>query len=220
MSAYNCSDPNSVSNGYYVIDKSYYEDGDQVFFICFSTYSLNGNPTLKCDGSTGSWPGTYPTCTSSSTTTTAAPEYEEWLYVGIGTISFLGLLLLLLLIVLFIKVCLRICSKSSRVRSLRGTDNWTEVGCCYYSCTRCCVNCWSCCQDNTDVIKVNDYKQNQKEIKNIPKSNYTVSTQNTVSLISGETTPSLVRKGMMPAKELNSWMPHSHNVRNNNTSTR
>lgn len=76
MSAYKCSDPNSVSNGYYVIDKSYYEDGDQVYFICFSTYSLNGNPTLRCDGSTGSWSGTYPTCTSTTTTTTAAPEYE------------------------------------------------------------------------------------------------------------------------------------------------
>ena len=124
-------------------------------------------------------------------------------------------------------------SKSSRVRSLRGTDEWTEVGCCYYSCTRCCVKCWSCFQDNIDVIKVNDFKQNQKEIKNIPdfkqnqkeiknipKSNYTMSTQNTVSLISGETTPSLVRKEMKPAKELNSWMPHSHSVRNNNTSTR
>ena len=77
MSVYNCSDPNSVSNGYYVIDKSYYQDGDQVYFICFSTYSLNGNPTLTCDGLTGNWSGTYPTCTSSTTTTTtAAPEYE------------------------------------------------------------------------------------------------------------------------------------------------
>ena len=77
MSVYNCSDPNSVSNGYYVIDKSYYEHGDQVYFICFSTYSLNGNPTLTCDGLTGNWSGTYPTCTSSTTTTTtAAPEYE------------------------------------------------------------------------------------------------------------------------------------------------
>ena len=77
MSAYNCSDPYSVSNGYYVIDKSYYEDGDQVYFICFSTYSLNGNPTLTCDGSTGSWSGTYPTCTSSATTKkTASQDYE------------------------------------------------------------------------------------------------------------------------------------------------
>ena len=110
-------------------------------------------------------------------------------------------------------------SKSSRVRSLRGTDDWTEVGCCYYCCMRCCVKCCSCCQDNSEVIKVNDFKLNQKD----PKSHYTTSAPNSVSVISGETTdttPSLIRKEVKPAKELNSWMPHTHGVRNNNTSTR
>lgn len=82
MSTYNCSDPSSVSNGYYVVDKTYYENGDQVYFICFSDYSLNGNPTLTCDGATGNWSGTYPICssTTTTTTTTAAPDYEGTLY--------------------------------------------------------------------------------------------------------------------------------------------
>lgn len=224
MSAYNCSDPSGVSNGYYVIDKTYYENGDQVFFICHSSYSLEGNPTLTCDGATGNWSGTYPTC-SATTTTTDAPEYEEWLYVGIGTISFIGFLLLLLLLLLFLKLCLRLCSKSSRVNFHRDVEEMMEVGCCYYCCTRCCIKCWSCCQGNNDVMNVKNFQPKHQHIKNNPKSGYTVATSapNSVSVMSGETletTPSLVRKEVKPARELNAWVPHTHGVRNINTSTR
>lgn len=44
-----------------------------------------------------------------------------------------------------------------------------------------------------------------------------------MSVMSGETmetTPSLVRKELKPARELNTWVPHTHGVRNINTSTR
>lgn len=224
MSAYNCSDPSGVSNGYHVIDKTYYENGDKVYFICHSSYSLEGNPTMTCDGTTGNWSGTYPTC-SATTTTTDAPEYEEWLYVGIGAISFIGFLLLLLLLLLFLKVCLRLCSKSSRVSFQRDVEEMMEVGCCYYCCTRCCIKCWSCCQGNNDVMKVKNFQPKQQDIKNNPRSGYTVATShpNSVSVMSGETmetTPSLVRKELKPARELNTWVPHTHGVRNINTSTR
>lgn len=100
-----------------------------------------------------------------------------------------------------------------------------EVGCCYYCCTRCCIKCWSCCQGNNDVMKVKNFQPKQQDIKNNPKSGYTVATShpNSVSVMSGETmetTPSLVRKELKPARELNTWVPHTHGVRNINTSTR
>ncbi|XP_056001142.1 uncharacterized protein LOC130048451 [Ostrea edulis] len=223
MSTYNCSDPSSVSNGYYVVDKTYYENGDQVYFICYSDYSLNGNPTLTCDGATGNWSGTYPICssTTTTTTTTAAPDYEEWLYVGIGVISFVGFLLLLLVLLLFLKYCIHLCRKRSRVSALHGIDEQVEVGCCYVCCIRCCIKCWTCCQERSDVIKVKE--ATPKEAKKVPKHNYTTSTANSVSMISEdtmETTPSLIRKEVKPARELNSWMPHTHGVRNINTSTK
>jgi hypothetical protein len=63
-----CSDPLAVSNGFYVVEKSTYENGDQIYFICSTGYSIVGNPLLMCDGTTGSWTGNYPICTSTTTT--------------------------------------------------------------------------------------------------------------------------------------------------------
>lgn len=118
-----------------------------------------------------------------------------------------------------------LCSKSSRVNFHRDVEEMMEVGCCYYCCTRCCIKCWSCCQGNNDVIKVKNLQPKYQDVKNNPKSSYTVATSapNSVSVMSGETmetTPSLVRKEVKPARELNMWVPHTHGVRNINTSTR
>ena len=74
MSAYNCSDPSALSNGYFVIAKPYYVDGDRVYYYCQWTYFLQGNPIRECDGDTGNWTGKAPTCTTTTTTsTTEAP---------------------------------------------------------------------------------------------------------------------------------------------------
>lgn len=118
-----------------------------------------------------------------------------------------------------------LCSKSSRVNFHRDVEEMMEVGCCYYCCTRCCIKCWSCCQGNNDVMNVKNFQPKHQHIKNNPKSGYTVATSapNSVSVMSGETletTPSLVRKEVKPARELNAWVPHTHGVRNINTSTR
>ena len=75
--SFNCSDPDSVTNGYYLFDKSTYGDGDQVYFICYDGYSMNGSPVLTCDGATGNWTGNAPICSSTTTTlttTTAATQ--------------------------------------------------------------------------------------------------------------------------------------------------
>lgn len=73
MAAYNCSDPPSLSKGYFVIAKPYYVDGDRVFYYCQWTYFLQGNPIRECDGDTGNWTGSAPTCSTTTTTTTEAP---------------------------------------------------------------------------------------------------------------------------------------------------
>lgn len=62
MLVYNCLDFSGVFNGYYVIDKIYYENGDQVYFICYFLYLLEGNFILMCDGNIGNWLGMYFMC--------------------------------------------------------------------------------------------------------------------------------------------------------------
>lgn len=74
MAAYNCSDPPSLSKGYFVIAKPYYVDGDRVFYYCQWTYFLQGNPIRECDGDTGNWTGSAPTCSTITTTTTTTTE--------------------------------------------------------------------------------------------------------------------------------------------------
>lgn len=71
---YNCTDPETVNKAYYVVDKSYYVDGDQVYYICYDDYSMNGSPTLTCDGATGNWTGNYPKCSLTTTTATTTTQ--------------------------------------------------------------------------------------------------------------------------------------------------
>ncbi|XP_056001141.1 uncharacterized protein LOC130048450 [Ostrea edulis] len=221
MSTYNCSDPVSISNGYYVVDKSYYENGDQVYFICNSDYSLSGNPLLTCDGTTGNWSGNYPSCSSTTTTsTTTTPANEEWVYVGVGLISFLGLLFLLIILLLLIKVCYRLCRKWSRVSALHGIDEQVEVGCCFACCNRCCLKCCKCCQDDSNIIKVKT-RPKVKKPKQIPKETYiSPPPASVISEDRAESTAPAPRIEVKPAKEIAVWKPHSHPVRKINTSTK
>ena len=75
--SFNCSDPTTaISNGFFVIAKSYYVHGDKIYYYCKQDYFLEGNPIRECDGNTGNWTGATPECTAeaTTTTTTAAPE--------------------------------------------------------------------------------------------------------------------------------------------------
>ncbi|XP_062607188.1 uncharacterized protein LOC134268977 [Saccostrea cucullata] len=221
MPTYNCSDPNSIPNGYYVIDKTYYQEGDQVYFICHSSYILEGNPTFTCDGTTGNWSGTYPTCSSSTTTstTTTTPANEEWFYVGVGVTSFLGLLLSLLVLLLCVKFCYRLCRKRSRVSALHGINEEVELGCCYACCARCCLKCCKCCRNDTDVIPRNTPRTRQP--KQSIKQTYDSSPVLTFASEEGSiSTHMMQKKEIKTAKEIIAWKPHSNPLRNINTSTK
>ncbi|XP_061178918.1 uncharacterized protein LOC133187530 [Saccostrea echinata] len=222
MPTYNCSDPNSIPNGYYFGDKTYYQHDDKVYFICHSSYSLEGNPTLTCDGGTGNWSGTYPTCSSTTTTSaTTTLAYEEWLYVGVGVMSFLGFLLILIVLLLCLKLCYRLCRKRSRVSALHGIDEEVDVGCCYACCTRCCLKCCKCCRDDTDVIQRKPSKPKTRQPKQSSNQTYDLSPTSTAASEERSTSTQVMQKReIKPAKEIIAWKPHSNPLRNINTSTK
>ena len=72
-----CSSPPGVSNGFFVIAKGTYGDGDQISYYCKMGYELTGAVTRSCDGATGSWSGTTPKCTAATTTTSATTTTES-----------------------------------------------------------------------------------------------------------------------------------------------
>lgn len=70
-----CSSPPSVTDGFFVIAKGSYSNGDQISYYCKMGYELTGTATRSCDGATGAWSGSTPKCTAATTiasvTTTA-----------------------------------------------------------------------------------------------------------------------------------------------------
>lgn len=70
-----CSSPPSVTDGFFVIAKGSYSNGDQISYYCKMGYELTGTATRSCDGATGVWSGSTPKCTAATTiasvTTTA-----------------------------------------------------------------------------------------------------------------------------------------------------
>lgn len=210
---YNCSDPETVNKAYYVVDKSYYVDGDQVYYICYADYSMDGSPTLTCDGATGNWTGNYPKCsltTTTVTTTTTTQPSDDWLYVGVGLMSFLALLFLLIVLLACIFLCYRLCRKRSKVSALHGIQEQLDVGCCYACCMRCCLKCCRCCAEDDD-LKGNLTPQQRDT---------SVSPSSVVFDDKSGWTPKTIRKEVKPAKEITEWKPHSNPMRNINTSTK
>lgn len=74
-----CSSPPSVTNGFFVIAKGSYSNGDQISYYCKMGYELTGTATRSCDGATGVWSGSTPKCTAATTiasvtTTTESPS--------------------------------------------------------------------------------------------------------------------------------------------------
>lgn len=74
-----CSSPPSVTNGFFVIAKGSYSNGDQISYYCKMGYELTGTATRSCDGATGAWSGSTPKCTAATTiasvtTTTESPS--------------------------------------------------------------------------------------------------------------------------------------------------
>ncbi|XP_022302561.2 uncharacterized protein LOC111110374 [Crassostrea virginica] len=213
--SFNCSDPVSVTNGYYLFDKSTYGDGDQVYFICYDGYSMNGSPLLTCDGATGNWTGNPPICSSTTTTlTTTTAATQEWMYVSVGLISFLGLLILLISFLVCILLCYKLCRQKSKVTALRGNEERLrgieerlDVGCCYTCCTRCCLRCCRCCHDDHPNVS--------------PQPPLTSSSPTSVFLEdrSMSTTKTFLKE-VKPAKEIAEWKPFSNPLRKINTSTK
>lgn len=59
---YNCMDFEVVNKVYYVVVKLYYVDRDQVYYICYVDYFMNGSFIFMCDGVMGNWMGNYFKC--------------------------------------------------------------------------------------------------------------------------------------------------------------
>lgn len=97
-----CSSPPSVTNGFFVIAKGSYSNGDQISYYCKMGYELTGTATRSCDGATGVWSGSTPKCTAATTiasvtTTTESPSQIT----GRFCCYFLGGFLVFFFLVLF-----------------------------------------------------------------------------------------------------------------------
>ena len=57
-----CSEPLGVANAY-ITSTAPYNTGDRVYFRCYDGFTMSGTPSLECQSS-GSFSGTYPTCTA------------------------------------------------------------------------------------------------------------------------------------------------------------
>ncbi|KAK3102745.1 hypothetical protein FSP39_013610 [Pinctada imbricata] len=223
--SFNCSQPSSISNGYFVVAKAYYENGDTLYYVCNTNYYVNGNPLITCDGSTGNWTGTTPSCQTTTTTTATDPTDEAWLWLAIALACLIGLLLLLILIVCLVKYCYNLCRRrSSRVTDIKKDyDEYVETGCCYSCCGLCCRGCCKCCFPKNNVPT--ETHVTKKQVKPKVITEHMVQSPRTTSVAS-ETPKStsdvnvLIQKDVKPAKELNMWMPHSKPMRNINTSTK
>ncbi|XP_048772000.1 uncharacterized protein LOC125677931 [Ostrea edulis] len=139
-----CSSPPSISNGYYVIPKGTYVDGDQISYYCKMGYELDGSATRSCDGSTGSWSGSAPTCTevtttTTTTTTTTAASISQLTAAGLVLIP--CMLLLLFVISIGVLYCILVlhCHKGCKKKSvwIDGEDH-VHYGCWYACCSGCC----------------------------------------------------------------------------------
>ena len=62
MSTATCSEPLGVANAY-ITSTAPYNTGDRVYFRCYDGFTMSGTPSLECQSS-GSFTGTYPTCTA------------------------------------------------------------------------------------------------------------------------------------------------------------
>nr|XP_022302826.1 uncharacterized protein LOC111110564 isoform X1 [Crassostrea virginica] len=210
MSAYNCSDPSALSNGYFVIAKPYYVDGDRVYYYCQWTYFLQGNPIRECDGDTGNWTGKAPTCTTTTTTSTTEAPVNEWVYMSISLSSFLALVFICLVSVAILKYCHILCRQRTRVKD---DEEEVETGCCY----TCCIHCFaSGCRGCFTVRNVTPRP-----------SEYPPSPRPSVRSVSiqAEEIPTLSLEEVVTSKRMakelkNYWKPHRHDLRNNNQSTK
>ncbi|XP_061179019.1 uncharacterized protein LOC133187615 [Saccostrea echinata] len=138
-----CSAPPSVSNGFYVIAKGTYQNGDQIAYYCKMGYELDGTQTRSCDGSSGAWDGATPKCTKVTTTTiitttTTAPTSQ----ISVSILVLIPFLLLLLSLIslgtwYIIKRCY--CAKGCKKQSfwIDGDDH-VQYGYWYGGCNTCC----------------------------------------------------------------------------------
>ncbi|XP_062607176.1 uncharacterized protein LOC134268962 [Saccostrea cucullata] len=217
MSAYNCSDPSSASNGYFVIAKPYYVDGDRVYYYCEYSYFLQGNPIRECDGDTGNWTGKAPTCTATTTTitTTTAAPVNEWLYMSIGLSTFLIVVFVCIVAMVILKYCHILCRQKTRVRD---DEEEVETGCCYICCLHCCtLGCRRCFPSNNITSQpAPEFPPQSPEQSPVPSmKSMSMQTESPVRLKLHE-----VVSSKRVAKELkNYWKPHKHDIRANNQST-
>ncbi|KAK3102484.1 hypothetical protein FSP39_011700 [Pinctada imbricata] len=197
--SYNCSDPSSLTDGFFVIAKSYYVHGDKVYYYCKQNFYLEGNPIRECSGYTGNWTGSSPTCTAepttATTTTTEATSTDPWVYMSAGLSGFLALFLILCLIAIIIRFCVKVCRQTKRKM---GNQEEIVTGCCFF----CCTDCENACK---------------KHIQKIEKKKYR--SAGIQSMIDLGPPPPAVHVPRKVAVDVPGWKPSKNPYRPNNTST-
>uniref|UniRef100_K1R248 Seizure 6-like protein 2 n=1 Tax=Magallana gigas TaxID=29159 RepID=K1R248_MAGGI len=93
-----CSSPPSVTNGFFVIAKGSYSNGDQISYYCKMGYELTGTATRSCDGATGAWSGSTPKCTAATTIASVTTTTESPSQITVAALVLVPMVILLLVL--------------------------------------------------------------------------------------------------------------------------
>ncbi|KAK3102475.1 hypothetical protein FSP39_011624 [Pinctada imbricata] len=149
----NCSEPQGISNGFFVFAQTFYTYGTQIHYYCQAGFERSGTQngaTLTCDGTTGNWVGTVPTCTAGTTAASVASIQTDSqalisrsVTVSCLVASVIIIAMLVYIIYLFATIC----------RRIEDEDEYgikTVTGCWYLCCTRICMICRCISEDYLD----------------------------------------------------------------------
>lgn len=144
-----CGAPPSVTNGFFVIAKGSYSDGDQISYYCKMGYELTGTVTRSCDGATGAWSGSTPKCTAATTTPSATTTTESSSQITITAVALIPVLILFLVLISAVTAyamnylhCQNGCKKQTLWVD---GEEYIQYGLWYSRCNSCLFNCFEIC---------------------------------------------------------------------------
>lgn len=144
-----CSSPPAVTDGFFVIAKGSYSNGDQISYYCKMGYELTGTATRSCDGATGAWSGSTPKCTAATTIASVTTTTESPSQITVAALVLVPMVILLLVLVSAVTVyamkylhCQNGCKKQT---FWFDGEEYVQYGRWYSCCNSCLINCYELC---------------------------------------------------------------------------
>lgn len=222
----------SISNGYTISSVNLFNVNETVTYSCNTFYTLSGNAVATCLDVNGTW-SARPTC--------KLTFYDNvWFWMTVGLISLIALILLLLLLIFLIRYCCCHRKRTHVSEMSHSEDRYGDscgpccgfvdykgccslYGCCgFYGCMGSCCGCCRCCREfpneNNDSNRNNNNRHSTESNK--PAKKKKVAARHTQTSPTPTDSTMALDEKKKTAKVLTVWMPHTHNKRSINTSTK